>query len=97
MNVCRDKLRHKSKREIPHDTMPESEAVSSNSDDKLTLDEAIGKLEIELKEVVILYYYQDFSQKEISEMLKIPLTTTAYRIRTAKARLKEYLKEEFDD
>ncbi len=97
INICRDKLRHKSRREIPIEQLPEAEAESVSEIDKLTVGEAIGRLAPELREIIILYYYQSFTQTEISEMLKIPLSTTAYRLRTAKAQLKEYLKEDFDE
>ena len=96
INVCRDKLRQSSRREIPSERLPENTNSVYNSDVKLTVGEAVSNLSPELKEVVILYYYQGFTQKEISDNLKIPPSTTAYRLRTAKSQLKEYLKEDYD-
>lgn len=96
INVCRDKLRQSSRREIPSERLPENTNSVYNSDIKLTVGEAVSNLSPELKEVVILYYYQGFTQKEISDILKIPPSTTAYRLRTAKSQLKEYLKEDYD-
>lgn len=96
INVCRDKLRQSSRREIPSERLPENTNSVYNSDVKLTVGEAVSNLSPELKEVVILYYYQGFTQKEISDILKIPPSTTAYRLRTAKSQLKEYLKEDYD-
>ncbi len=97
INICRDKLSRRSRLEIPSETLINSNGKLDDEDDRLTLREAVGKLSVELREVVILYYYQDFTQKEISELLKIPETTTAYRLRAAKSKLKEYLKEDFYD
>ena len=94
LNVCRDKLRHKSRREIPVEVLPEADEKRGEPDVKMTVGEAVGRLAPELREIVILYYYQEFTQSEISEILKIPQTTVAYRIRTAKAQLRNYLKEE---
>lgn len=94
INVCRDKLRHSSRREIPSQTLPEDVAHSSHTDLRLTVGEAIGKLSPELREVVILYYYQGFTQQEIADILRIPLSTVGYRLRTSKAQLKIYLKED---
>lgn len=94
LNVCRDRLRHKSRREIPSDFLPEENLSSGESDVKMTVGEAVGRLSPEIREVVILYYYQEFTQSEISKILKIPQTTVAYRLRTAKFKLKEYLKED---
>lgn len=97
INICRDKLRHKSRGEIPSDTFPESAAHGLSEDVRLTVSDALARLAPKLREVVILHYFQGFTQKEISQLLKIPTTTTAYRIREAKAQLKLYLKEDFDD
>ena len=93
INVCRDKLRHKSRREIPSANVPRS-ASTNNDDIKLSLSEAISRLTPEQREVIILYYYQNFTQPEIAKLLDIPSTTVVYRIREAKARLKELLKED---
>lgn len=96
VNVCRDKLRRAARREVSVERLPEEE-YSSAEDDRLTVTQAISALPPELREVVILHYYQEIPQVEIARMLKIPGTTVAYRLRTAKARLKDYLKEEFDE
>ena len=49
----------------------------------------VMNLPIKYKEVIILYYYQQFSSKEISEMLKLPEGT----IRTRLFRARELLKK----
>lgn len=93
INVCRNKLVHCSRKEIPSDSLPQK-ADNGKFEEKLSVRDAISKLKPELREAVILFYYQDFTQAEISQMLKIPPTTVAYRIRTAKAKLKNLLKED---
>lgn len=50
-------------------------------------------MEEELREVVILYYFQDLKQKEIAEALQIGLPLVKYRLRRAKEELGRILKE----
>lgn len=97
INVCRNKLKHSSRREIPYDTMPQNMQNDIISDIDFAIDESLSSLNPELKEVVILYYYQGFTQKEISAILNIPATTTAYRLRAAKSQLKNSLKEYYNE
>ena len=63
INVCRDKLRQASRREIPSERLPEGSQKSADTDTKLTVGEAVSSLVPELREVIILYYYQCFTQK----------------------------------
>lgn len=97
INVCRDKLRQASRREIPSERLPEGSQKSADTDTKLTVGEAVSSLVPELREVIILYYYQGFTQKEISDLLRLPLSTITYRLRAAKSQLKSILKEDFYD
>lgn len=97
INVCRDKLRQASRREIPSERLPEGSQKSADTDTKLTVGEAVSTLVPELREVIILYYYQGFTQKEISDLLRLPLSTITYRLRAAKSQLKSILKEDFYD
>ncbi|MBQ5347203.1 MAG: RNA polymerase sigma factor [Ruminococcus sp.] len=93
INVCRNKLLRKSRKEIPSENLPQKQ-VSGKYEEKLSVKDAVSRLKPELREAVILFYYQDFTQAEISRILKIPPTTVAYRIRTAKAQLKTILEED---
>lgn len=47
------------------------------------------ELPIKSKEVILLYYYQEYKIKEIAEILNI--SETAVNKRLAKAKLKKYL------
>lgn len=97
INVCKDKLKKKSASEIVTDEffLPEP-AWSGDSDEKIMLTKAVTDLELPLREVIVLYFYRDLTQKEIAKALKIPLTTVNYRLRTAKDTLKKVMKEDFD-
>ena len=47
----------------------------------------MGKLPEELREVAILFFFQDLKQREIAELLGIKLSLVKYRIGRAKELL----------
>ena len=51
----------------------------------------VSKLENDFRVVVILYYYEDCSLKEISSILSIPTGTVKSRLSRAKGKLKEMI------
>lgn len=53
--------------------------------------ELINNLSKDLKETVILYYFEDFSIKEISKILKIPEGTVKSRLSNARKSLEKIL------
>lgn len=99
VNICKDKLKKKSHTEIVTDYVNLNSAVNvaEKLDSRITVFQALHTLPIELREVIILYYYQELTQKEIAKILKVPETTVAYRLRTAKSKLKDYLREGYDE
>ena len=60
-------------------------------------DDALGKavagLDIELRTVITLYYFQDMRIKEIANALQIPQGTVKWRLSKAKSVLKKQLSE----
>lgn len=58
---------------------------------KLDLKKSINNLDSDLKIIVILYYYEDMSIKDISESLNIPQGTIKSRLSRARKKLKEIL------
>ena len=54
---------------------------------------AMQKLPIRYREVVHLYYYEDYSIREIAELLKISETAIQTRLMRARRKLKTTLKE----
>lgn len=52
---------------------------------------AIMRLPLKYREVILLYYYQEFSTKETAGILSIPEPTVSTRLRRAKAALKREL------
>lgn len=49
--------------------------------------EIVMELEEEFREIVVLYYYEEFAVKEISKMLKIPEGTVKSRLARARQKL----------
>lgn len=54
----------------------------------------VKKLDKDLKQIVILYYFEDFSVKEISKMIKIPEGTVKSRLARARKELEKSLIDE---
>ena len=57
----------------------------------------IGNLKPKYKEVVLLYYYQELSVKEIAELLDKKESTVKVRLKRAREQLKQKLKEDYFD
>ena len=69
----------------------------SNIIDKTDLERAMDLLEEDLKLVTVLYYYNDMSVSDISEVINIPKGTVKSRIFRAREKLHQILdKEEVD-
>ncbi|MCM1467956.1 MAG: sigma-70 family RNA polymerase sigma factor [Alistipes sp.] len=70
----------------------------SAAEDRMILSRAIGRLEEKYREVIILFYYQELTTKEIAHVTGIPRTTVEFRLKKARAELKEDLKGvDFDE
>lgn len=97
INLCKDKMKKKSFREKPVDYILSSSDLENFSivENKLVVTSAIMNLPIELREVVILFYYQQLKRNEIAKIIKQPETTVDYRLRKAKEILKITLKGDF--
>ena len=75
----------------------QSNPNTSNADDildKLVIQEALIELPEELREIVVLYYFQGLKLAEISDVLHIGLPLVKYRIKQAKLMLENLLRED---
>ena len=61
---------------------------------KITIEAALNNLPEELREVIILYYFQELKLAEIADTLQIGLPLVKYRIKQGKMRLEKMLREE---
>lgn len=67
---------------------------SDRLDERLVMEAALAKLPAELREVVILHYFQELSMRETADILQIGIPLVKYRIKKAKELLREFLGEE---
>ncbi|MFD5853488.1 sigma-70 family RNA polymerase sigma factor [Cytobacillus pseudoceanisediminis] len=94
INVALDFIK-KNKRTIPfNDVDGFHRDRNLRTEEKLDLLEAIERLEVQYKTVIILRYYKDLSIKQIAEILKCPEGTVKTRLHRAINQLKSDLKEE---
>lgn len=96
-NLCRNY-----RKKIKDETMADSEMLNLADTSeftselliKLEVEDALKHMPDELREVVVLYYFQNLKLSEIADVLKIGLPLVKYRMKQAKIRLKKYLEQE---
>ena len=59
---------------------------------KERLDNYLDKLDVKYREPLILFYSEDLSYKEISEILEIPISTVGVRVQRGRALLRRMIK-----
>ena len=93
MNTCRDMrrsawLRYVDRRVTPED-LPEAALPPEENDRELTV--RVMQLPPKLREVVVLYYYQDMNMVEIAKTLGLAQSTVTTRLKRAREKLREVL------
>jgi len=84
---------YKKKKELLYDELPEqSEELMPEIELRLDVEKALDELPEELKEIAILFFFQELKQREIAELLNIKLSLVKYRV----ARTKEILSKELE-
>lgn len=63
-------------------------------DEKMYVRQCINNLNKDIKIAIVLYYYLGLTQKEIGEILKVPVKTVEGRIYRGKNNLKEIISKE---
>lgn len=71
-----------------------AETLGFEEESYLDLFQAVMELDKKYRVPVLLFYYERYSTAEIASILKIPKKTVSTRLFRAKAKLKNYLKEE---
>ena len=84
-------FRHTDRRVTPEDLAPIPVQPVEDYDAE-ELAQAIVKLPAKYKEVILLYYYEGFTQTEIAETLHVSITTVHRRLEKAYGLLKKELK-----
>ena len=90
LNVCRDELRRR-KRELAVEELPET---AGEAFDALPLKEAIRRLPAQLRDVIILRYFNGLTLEETAAALELPRGTLSTRQRRALELLKLDLTDE---
>lgn len=80
---------------MPDDSDKSNSAAERFGDISIRLDveRAVQNLPEEIREVAILFFFQEWKQKEIAELLQITLSLVKYRI----GRARELLQKELED
>lgn len=73
----------------PEDVMKDA----LNSDEKRLMEQYLSQLDDKYKTPIILFYYDDLSYEEISDVLQIPPNTVGVRIKRGKDKLKQIIKK----
>ena len=93
INCCRDMSRGSWFRHIDRsvsvDQLPVRSEEAIPEYDNVTVE--VMQLPIRLREVVLLYYFQDMNTNEIAETLRISQQAVSNRLQRAKAKLREAL------
>lgn len=88
INVCNKQLNH-NKRFIDISDYPEASEPSADANVDVKI--ALEKLPVKLREVIVLYYMEDFSVKEIKSILGIPEGTVKSRLSKGRDLLRKSL------
>ena len=84
INNCNKQLRQRKKTS----ELVEIHAVSTSSVEEVEVRAAVEALPIKIRQVIILYYSEQFNTKEISEILKIPKGTVLSRLHIGRKLLR---------
>lgn len=91
-NYCRDVLRcwwnsRKSDQDIPE----QSYIAFGSEEENMKITEAMNKLPVKYKEILYLYYYEEYSIKEISRILVRNESTIRTQLCKGREKIKKYL------
>ena len=96
VNTCRDLMRSRWFRHIDRsvriEDLPEPETPADPEDTGLY--ETILQLPAKQREVVLLYFYQDMTMQEISDILQISVSNVSRRLENARKTLRKKLEED---
>ena len=99
VNACKDLMKsawaRKTDRSVTPDTLPEGAVPFEARDDTVT--RAVLALPPKMKEAVLLRWYQGLTLEEMARVLRLPRSTVNYRLKKAKALLRDELEEWYDE
>lgn len=97
-NLCRDYCKKVKESVLEERDIEEQNRLGQLETDKILnkmiIENALNSLSDELREVVVLYYFQELKLREICDILHIGLPLVKYRMKKAKTQLEKMLREE---
>ena len=86
---------YKKRKDIPIDRLPENQDACKSDIEEIEkqreIEDAVKNLPDDIREVAILFFFQELKQREIADILHIKLSLVKYRIRCARDLLEEEL------
>lgn len=80
---------------FPHPIAKErAETETQKADAKQEVEKYLQTLKVKYREVAVLYYLEELSYTEISDILKIPTSTVGIRLKRAKEALRKMARKE---
>ena len=80
---------------FPHPVAKErAETEMQKADSKQEVEKYLQTLKVKYREVAVLYYLEELSYGEISDVLKIPTSTVGIRLKRAKEALRKMARKE---
>lgn len=97
INTCRDMQQGSWLKHISNTVTLDELAEPSESfpEDGLAVNMEIARLPLKLREAVLLYYYQNMGIEEVAETLGIAVSSASERLKRAKEKLRNALKEAY--
>lgn len=89
INECKNIIRHNSR--INQSTFSVDECVYKAPEDESDIYDFIIRLEPIYREIVLLYYYENFKVKEIAQMLHLSEGTIKSRLARARKQIKDFM------
>lgn len=75
---------------FPHPTAPtQADDELKKQEIKEMVEKCLDKLDAKYREPLVLYYYEDMDYKQISEIMHIPVSTAAIRLKRGKEALQK--------
>lgn len=92
INTCRDMRRSRwfrfVDRRVTPDLIPNAFAAMPINEEHESLAQAILHLSDEHKEIILLYYYQNFTVTELAQILSIAPSSVSHRLKKAREKLR---------
>lgn len=95
INKCYNIINKNKKIAYIDDTIIQNtESSEDNYEIENSLEWVLNQIDKDLKEIVVLYYYDDFSVADIANVLEIPQGTVKSRLSRAREQIKEIINKE---